>query len=63
MKNNIEDDNLNYLKSLGIEFFISGSVQKQGVYVCKNCGQKLFLENTKILPVCKKCGSCIFTKD
>lgn len=43
-------------------FYSSGTFQKEGIYICKNCGQKLFLSSEKKLPVCTKCGQSVFTK-
>ncbi len=41
---------------------ISGSNQEEGTYICKNCGQKVYLESIKSLPSCPRCGNQIFTK-
>ena len=43
--------------------FFANTEQNQGVYVCKNCGQKIFIEDKTKLPYCPKCGGKIFTKE
>ncbi len=49
--------------SNNIKTYFSNTIQDEGVYVCKNCGKKVYIENKKRLPTCPKCGSQIFTKD
>ena len=43
--------------------YFANTFQNVGLYVCKNCGQKLFLEKSQILPKCQKCGNNSFTKE
>lgn len=43
--------------------YSSKTMQEEGVYVCYNCGQKIYLETKSILPTCPKCGYNLFTKN
>ena len=48
--------------SFVFKFYNSGSVAPEGTYICKNCGQKLFMQKSSVLPVCSKCGNSVFTR-
>lgn len=49
------------IKNIQIKIFCSGQLLNEGTYACTNCGQKIYLENGKPLPVCQKCGGRQFT--
>lgn len=59
MKDNLKN---NITKNLTFTFYHSGDFEDEGIYVCKNCGQKLFLSSGEKLPNCKRCGFSVFTK-
>lgn len=46
-----------------IEKLSFGSIQKEGTYQCVNCGQKIYLDKSRKLPKCPKCGFDMFTKE
>lgn len=60
MKKVFENSEVDY--SIPITFYSTGSFAEEGTYICKNCGQKLFLNNEEKLPVCPRCGHSVFTK-
>lgn len=39
---------------------LSGSLQNEGCYKCCNCGQKIYLDKLKKLPLCPRCNYNIF---
>ena len=47
---------------LSVTLYSAGSFLEEGIYICKNCGQKLFLNKGEKLPVCSRCGHSVFTK-
>ena len=60
MKKNFKNKNDNC--ALPITFYNAGSFCEEGIYICKNCGQKLFLSRGEKLSVCSRCGDSVFTK-
>ena len=60
MKKVFKENKDNYV--IPITLYNAGNFFEEGIYICKNCGQKLFLSRVEKLPVCSKCGHFVFTK-
>ena len=44
-----------------IDIYCDKDLVEAGIYVCVNCGQKVFIEKKSKLNPCKKCGFKKFT--
>ena len=44
-----------------VYIYNAGECVLEGIYVCLNCGQKVFIENGQHLKKCSKCGLEKFT--
>lgn len=42
---------------------VCGTTQECGCYTCCNCGTKVELDKTEVLPPCPRCGNPTFTCD
>ena len=60
MKKVFKENKDNY--AIPITLYNAGIFFEEGIYICKNCGQKLFLSRGEKLPVCSRCGHSVFTK-
>lgn len=45
------------------EKYVCGTKQMAGCYSCCNCGQKVYLDEEKVLPPCPRCTNETFTKE
>ena len=45
----------------GIKICTSGAVYSEGIYVCLNCGLKVYVDKNMLLSKCSKCGCNRFT--
>ena len=45
------------------KILVCGTIQPCGLYVCCNCGQKVYLTDKAILKECIKCNQKFFEKE
>ena len=48
-------------KDTDIKIYLTGQIVCEGVYTCKNCGQKIYVEEENKLPKCPRCFGDIWT--